>query len=319
MSDLRASVVVPVLNSSNSLKNLLESLKLQKFSDKFEVIVVDDGSSEDLEPVVKPFQDSLDLKFIREPENSGPAAARNRGIMAARGEIVVFTDADCIPQADWLKGMIEPFSSSQVAGVKGVYVTRQKDIWAQLAQIEFEERYELLESLPDIDFIDTYSGAYRRELLLKVNGFNSSTYCTCNNEDVDLSFRIKKLGGRFVFTRKAVVEHLHREGWKKYALLKYGRGFWRMRVYADHPEKAVRDSYTPASLKVQLVLVLLLPFSLLSRPLRFWWKTAWLISCFNLLRIAFSRQPFLAILIPLFCLVRAVSLLSGMLASFIRK
>ncbi len=319
MSYLKASVVVPVLNSSNSLKKLLECLKLQNFSEKFEVIVVDDGSSENLEPVVKPFQACLELKFIREPENRGQAAARNKGIQEARGEIVVFTDADCSPQSGWLSAMIEPFADPEVSGVKGVYLTEQSDWWAQLAQIEFEERYELLESFSDIDFIDTYSGAYRRELLLKVNGFNESAFST-NNEDVDLSFRVKKLGGRFVFTRKAMVRHLHREGWKKYARLKFGRGFWRMRVYADHPEKAASNSYTPASLKAQLALVLLLPFTVFSRSLRFWWKTAWLISCLNLIRIAFSRKPFLALMIPLFCLVRAVSLLAGMIASFlIRK
>ncbi|MEW6711027.1 MAG: glycosyltransferase [Candidatus Riflebacteria bacterium] len=318
MSYLKASVVVPVLNSSNSLKNLLEHLKLQSFSEKFEVIVVDDGSSENLEPVVKPFQACLELKFIREPENRGQAAARNKGIQEARGEIVVFTDADCSPQSGWLSAMIEPFADPEVSGVKGVYLTEQSDWWAQLAQIEFEERYELLESFSDIDFIDTYSGAYRRELLLKVNGFNESAFST-NNEDVDLSFRVKKLGGRFVFTRKAMVRHFHREGWKNYARLKFGRGFWRMRVYADHPEKAASNSYTPVSLKAQLALALMLPFAVFSRSLRFWWKTAWLISCLNLFRIAFSRKPALALMIPVFCLVRAFSLLSGMAASFIRK
>lgn len=310
MARFFASLVIPVFNSASSLRLLLEALEQQSLEKPFEVIVVDDGSSEDIAATVEEFSRKLNLKFLRQEQNLGPAAARNLGIKAALGEIIVFTDADCQPQSQWLEKMLAPFSDEKVAGVKGVYETRQEDFWAQLAQIEFVERYQLMESLSEIDFIDTYSGAYRRRDLLEVKGFNQDFI---QNEDVDLAFRIKKLGGRYVFAPEAKVFHQHREGWGNYAKLKFARGFWRMKVYDQHPEKALKDSYTPATLKMQLLLVILLPLAVFSSRLRFWWKTAWFFSCIPLMRIAFARKITLAMAIPLFCLIRGIALLAGMI------
>lgn len=308
-----ASVVIPVLNSSEKLANLLDYLNQQVCRFDFEVIVVDDGSTEDLKQIIDRNRRGLRLKYIKSPVNHGPAYARNKGIQEAEGQIVVFTDSDCSPQPDWLEKMLEPFENEIVSGVKGAYKTDQLDTWAQLAQLEFVERYELLESQNDIDFIDTYSGAYRRRDLLKVNGFNTG-FPTADNEDVDLAFRIKKLGGRFVFVRDAIVGHLHREGWVNYAKLKYRRGFWRMKVYGDHPEKAANNSYTPMSLKLQLLLVILLPFAFLFKRARFIWKTLWLFSCFPMIRAALPERFDLALRVPVFCLVRGLALISGIIA-----
>jgi glycosyltransferase involved in cell wall biosynthesis len=312
------SVVVAVLNSSASLKQLLESLEKQQCLVLFEVVIVDDGSSEPLAELVQGFRPQLDVSYIKLPVNQGPATARNAGINAAKGDIVLFTDADCRPANDWLQKMVAPFSDPEVAAVKGAYDSEQTDRWAQLAQLEFLERYELLASQSDIDFVDTYSGAYRKSDLLRVRGFNSG-FTSADNEDVDLSFRIKKLGGRFVFVGDALVLHRHREGWLNYARLKFNRGFWRMKVYSDHPQKAGNDSYTPATLKLQLVLTSLLPVLLVFKRLRFFWKAAWLYSCLPLMRIALNYKPALLLFIPLFCLVRSLALLAGITAGLWRE
>lgn len=313
---MKTSIVVPVFNSGESLQQLLVCLTRQKNCPEFEVVIVDDCSQQELAPIVEKYGRQLRLKFFRHEKNLGPGAARNTGIRAAVGEIVVFTDADCRPKEDWLGKMLAPFADDSIAGVKGAYDCDQQDTWAQLAQLEFIERYELMESQPEIDFIDTYSGAYRREDLLKVGGFAEELK---QNEDVDLAFRIKKLGRRFVFVREAMVFHQHRQGWQKYARLKFWRGFWRMKVYGRHPEKALKDSYTPFSLKAQLFLLPLLPFAVFSRKIWFWWKTAWMFACLPLLRIAFARNPLQSLMIPIFCMVRAGALLSGMLAGVISE
>lgn len=317
LSKIRVSVVVPVYNSSASLERLLLSLVRQTGNNDFEVVIVDDGSKDCPEKIVEKFKPQLSLKFLMHQRNRGPAAARNTGIKAALGDIIVFTDADCAPEPDWLQKMVAPFADKEVTGVKGIYKTRQTDVWAQLAQLEFAERYELLESQSDIDFIDTYSGAYRRSDLLAVEGF-SEDFVAADNEDVDLAFRVKKLGGRFVFVNDAAVFHTHREGLLNYAKLKFRRGFWRMKVYFNHPEKAIKDSYTPASLKAQLLLAILLPLAIFSKSFRFWWRTAWFFSCMPMLRISLGQRSFLAVLVPLFCLVRALSLITGMVAGIFR-
>ena len=134
------SVVVPVLNSKDSLTMLLDALARQQTEYSYEVVVVDDGSKTDLEPVRELFKFKLLLKWHKLLFNRGPAYARNEGIKLAEGDVVLFTDADCIPRANWLQKMTEPFEEPCVTGVKGIYETNQKDTWAQLAQLEFEDR-----------------------------------------------------------------------------------------------------------------------------------------------------------------------------------
>jgi len=291
-------------------------LKNQNSQRPFEIIVVDDGSSIDLSQVKESFKDSLDLKWIKLERNRGPAAARNAGVSVASGDLVFFTDADCIPDRDWIEELAKPFIDPQVVGAKGVYRSSQEDFWARLAQMEFEERYECLSSFGDIDFVDTYCGAFRRAKFLEVGGFDEN-FPKANNEDVDLAFRIKKRGGKFVFVPQARVWHKHREGMVNYLKLKFTRGFWRMKVYRKHPEKAGRDSYTPWTMKFQMLLLLLCPLASICRKYRRLWLIAWLTTCFPLMRITLSKDPVLIPLIPIFVFLRGFSLLAGMLSEII--
>jgi len=331
MPEPGVSVIIPVFNNPDGLNACLEALVNQRTERRFEVVVVDDASTENLEPVHGTFKDRLNLNWHRHERNGGPAIARNTGIQAARGELILFTDGDCMPEPQWLEALSSPFSNPEVSGAKGVYRTAQKDVWSRLAQLEFEERYDLLRSQSDIDFVDTYSGAFRRSDLIELNGFDT-TFPEANNEDVDLSFRIKERGGRFVFAPEAVVWHKHREGFWNYARLKFGRGFWRMKVYRKHPSKAGRDSYTPWTLKAQLTLMAIAPLALVfsffgrSRPrsspgtglgtFSAAWFGACLITCIPLGRIALFREPELIPVIPFFLATRATALLAGIFASF---
>lgn len=313
---IQVSVVVPVYNRPEILAECLAALAEQKTSRSWEVIVVDDGSSDDLSGIEASFRSRLPLTWVTLAKNGGPARARNTGIGKARGDIVLFTDADCRPEPDWLEEMARPFDNPEVTGAKGVYRSLQSDLWARLAQLEFEERFELLSGSLDIDFVDTYSGAFRRSLLNAVGGFDTS-FPRADNEDVDLSFRIKELGGRFVFVPNAVVLHRHREGAWKYFLLKIGRGYWRMRVYRRHPEKAGRDSYTPGSMKAQLALLAVAPFLLLKPRLlkraMLLWLAAWAATCIPLARLSLKSDPGLLPWTPVLPFVRGVALIIGML------
>ncbi len=311
---VKASVVIAAFNAASALRCCLEAFCRQQTEQTFEVIVVDDASSEDFGNLTRDYSERLRLTVHRLYKNSGPGAARNAGVEKAVGEIVLFTDSDCVPAPDWVEKMLAPFADSKVTGVKGVYISHQQDLWARLAQLEFEERYQKLSSYGEIDFIDTYSGGYRRRAFLAAGGFNAALR---QNEDVDLAFRIKATGAKFVFVPDAIVSHTHREGWLAYASLKYWRGYWRMRIYRSHLDKAGNDTYTPFSLKAQLLLLLILPLALASKGARFIWKTCWLASCLPLIRSAMPEQPGLAIASPLFCFVRGVALLAGMFAGLL--
>jgi GT2 family glycosyltransferase len=240
-------VIIPTYNSADTLEETLRALTGQELIEYSEIIVVDDGSTDDTARMVKNFE----VRYYRK-QNGGPASARNLGIDNAQGEIVLFLDSDCVPQTGWLKQMTEPFKDKSVYGVKGVYITRQKSLIARFVQLEFEERYLLLSSKETIDFVDTYSAGFRIEALKSVGGFDES-FPKADNEDVDLSYKLARAGYRMVFQPKAVIEHTHPGNLLRYLKIKFNRGFWRTAVYQRHPGKALKDSYTPQTLKLQIL------------------------------------------------------------------
>ncbi len=256
---MRISVIVPAYNARKSIGECLDALMSQGYQrSAYEVIVVDDGSTDGTGDVVRAYP----VKYLFQ-KNQGPATARNAGARAAQGEILLFTDADCAPTADWIQEMARPFENCDVAAVKGAYLTRQKGVVARFAQLEFEERFEMLKRAESIDMVDTYSAGYRKEVFLRLGGFDTS-FPVANNEDTELSYRMSKLGLRMVFSPRAVVYHLnHPDSIKRYARLKFGRGYWRCVVYKKFPGKMLKDTYTPQTLKLQIGFLFL---SALSSP-----------------------------------------------------
>jgi len=242
------SIIIPAYNAAQTLPACLAALQSQT-QPPGEIIVVDDGSQDQTAQVARAYGAQL----LEQP-HQGPAAARNLGIRQARGDIVLLTDADCEPVPTWVAEMMRPFADPRVVGVKGSYRTHQQERVARLAQCEFEERYDRLEQLATIDFIDTYAAAFRIAVLRERGGFDPAFP---HNEDVELSYRLARAGYRLMFNRQAVVYHRHPSTWRAYLRRKIKRGYWRMMAYRLHPGKAVRDSYTPQLLKAQIALIYL--------------------------------------------------------------
>ena len=100
---LTFSVVIPTYNRPSQLRECLEALADQDYPrTAFEVIVVDDGSTESLRGIDDLFRAKLPLVFLRQ-QNAGPASARNTGAQHAKGRYIAFTDDDCVPARDWLR------------------------------------------------------------------------------------------------------------------------------------------------------------------------------------------------------------------------
>ena len=128
------SVVVPAYNAREAIAECLEALLHQTVPrDRYEVIVVDDGSSDGTAEVVRPYG----VKLLQQA-NQGPAAARNLGVAHAQGEIILFTDADCAPHADWIEQLTRPLLDDEIVGSKGVYRTRQRGLLPRFIQLEYE-------------------------------------------------------------------------------------------------------------------------------------------------------------------------------------
>jgi GT2 family glycosyltransferase len=164
---------------------------------------------------------------------------------------LLFTDDDCTPQPDWLERMLAPFDGApEIVGTKGAYLTRQRSITARFVQLEYEDKYRRLSQFPYIDFIDTYSAAFRRESFIAAKGYSISFPVACA-EDVDLSFRLSRAGHKMVFVPEAKVYHQHPERFWAYLKKKYKFAFWRLLAVRNTPEKAVSDSHTPQLMKLQ--------------------------------------------------------------------
>ncbi len=314
------SVIVPAYNAAETLNQCLAALEQQTLSGHdYEVIVVDDGSSDQTAKIAR----SRGVRLIQQ-SNAGPAAARNRGARETRGDLLLFTDADCAPAPDWLERMMAPFSDPQVVGAKGTYRTRQTDLVARFVQLEYEGKYARMAGLDRIDFVDTYSAAYRRDVFLTNGGFDSN-FTTASVEDQEFSFRLARKGYRLVFCPDAIVYHQHDSSPGEYWRRKFGIGYWKALLLRCHPERAVRDSHTPQVLKLQIGLVGMLIPSLLLSP--FWPSARWpalaaltlffLTTTPFLLRVL-RHDPPVAAVAPFLLFARALALGAGLAAGFLR-
>ena len=116
------SIIIPTYNRPQILAGCLEAIALLEYPrDRFEVIVVDDGSENPLDSIVEPFKDKVNLTLLRQ-ENAGPAVARNKGAEIAQGEFLAFTDDDCRPIFSWLNGFAAAFADAPLAMLGGKIV-----------------------------------------------------------------------------------------------------------------------------------------------------------------------------------------------------
>lgn len=275
------SVIIPAYNGEKVIGDCLDSLKSQDFKGGKEIIVVDDGSRDRTAEIARERG-----VVVLNQENKGPAAARNLGLRRAMGEIVLFTDADCIPEKNWITEMVRPFEDKEVGGVQGIYRTKQSLLVARFGQIEIEDRYRRMGRRDSIDFIGTYSAGYRKSEIGK--GFDEG-FRAASGEDAELSYRISR-EKRLVFNPSAIVFHRHPESLGKYLRTKFYRAYWRMPVYKKHSKKMVADAYTPQSLKFQIGMLYLIIVSIVLAAL--WHQAIWLAGFFYVL-FALSMIPFI--------------------------
>jgi GT2 family glycosyltransferase len=248
---MKVSVIVPARDSEKTIGECVRALLAQDFTrSEYEVIVVDDGSKDRTAEAAR----EAGAAVLSIPP-SGPAAARNRGAAAAGGELLAFTDADCVPDPGWLKALTAPLSDPEVTATKGVYRSEQEPLTARFVQLEYESRYRRMAGRRRIDFIDTYSAAFRRDLYLRCGGSDESFPTACT-EDQELGFRYAREGGEMRFVPEAVVRHRHADSPRRYFRKKLKIGFWKARVLRRHPGKIRGDSHTPQAVKVEMLAAL---------------------------------------------------------------
>jgi len=313
------SIIIPTFNGSSRIGNCLDALLNQATARDVDILVVDDGSTDDTAEVVGRYPG---VRLLSQA-NAGPAAARNRGATEARAPIIVFTDDDCVPMPNWLHAMLEPFADSAVVATKGIYRTCQRRLMARFVQIEYEDRYRLMARFDTIDFVDTYSAAFRRDRFLEMSGYDVSFPVACA-EDIELSYRMSARGWKMKFAPAAIVYHTHPDGIWRYLSKKYKFAFWRILAVRKNPAKSVKDSHTPQIMKLQLllapVLLLAIAFDIAVRPSAP--LSAFVLGIFFLSTLPFAwraaaKDPIIGLLSPALLAARACAQFLGVAAGLI--
>lgn len=249
------SVIVPTVNREKQLDSLIESLENQTAEkENFEVIIVNDGSrySNDIK---KRIADSdISIEYV-ETSHQGPAAARNIGVSLSKGEILAFTDDDCIVSPNWIISIYHYFqnqNNSNFIAVGGAVEPIKKKgniINGYLTFIGFLNGP--IRNCGKITNMTTANLSIKRRSFLEVNGFDQNFYFS---EDENLVWKLSKIG-ELDFYRQILVYHNHNIGFfhfcKKY--INYGRG---VRMHCNKSGE-VLDSESPywlyCSRKIDLI------------------------------------------------------------------
>jgi glycosyltransferase involved in cell wall biosynthesis len=249
------SVVIPTYNRPRELAACLRALADLDFPhDRFEVVVVDDGSPVPPEGVVASFRPRLDLVLLSRP-NAGPGDARNAGVSRARGEYIAFTDDDCAPEPSWLTALADRLASSPGALVGGRTVNALPgNRYAAASQTLITYIYDYYNANPDrARFFASNNIAVPRDRFLAMGGFDAR-FPKAAAEDRDFSDRWVAAGYPAVYAPHAVVRHAHplRLGTFGRQHFNYGRGAYRFhRLRAARGAGPVR--LEPLSFYVNLV------------------------------------------------------------------
>lgn len=226
------SIVVPVYNGERTIEECIKSLlNLDYPKEKYEIIMVDNNSTDNTVEIMKRYP----VRLLHE-KKQGPYAARNLGIKNASGEIVAFTDADCIADKGWLRQLIKNFKGATIAGVGGeilsynpkTLVEQYSDKSGILSQkIFFNSKFRGLK----MPFIATANAAYKKGILNEIGLFDDSFLI---GGDVDLAWRVSSKGYRIVYAPKALIFHKHRT--TPYALFKqfFGYGDEHAKLFKMH-------------------------------------------------------------------------------------
>lgn len=219
------SVVVPTYERPAQLAECLGALaRLDYPAERFEVIVVDDGSAVAPVRLVDEFRDQLNVRLLTQA-NAGPAAARNRGAAEARGSFLAFTDDDCAPGTGWLRALAERFAELPDHMIGGRTLNAlAANPYSETSQLIIEVVYEHYNSgRGGPRFFASNNLAAPCELFRAAGGFDE-TFTT--SEDREVCDRWLARGLRLTYAPEAVVRHAHaltlRTLWRQH--FGYGRG-----------------------------------------------------------------------------------------------
>jgi GT2 family glycosyltransferase len=229
------SVVIPTYNRSQELARLLQALeRCDRPPGGVEFIVVDDGSTDDTQGTIAT-SGLAGLTGVRK-DNGGAASARNQGWRMARGDLIVFTDDDCVPTPRWLLELVDALSGESLAGIGGRVVPLVPGFIAEFVQAERLVGHG--GDATNVKYLVTANAAYRRSVLEALGGFDER-FPGAAGEDTDLTLRVLEHDLQLTLTDSATVAHDHRTSIRGLFRTYYRHGrAWTILAQA-HPQQGL--------------------------------------------------------------------------------
>jgi len=224
MNEPLISIVIPARNAHSTLKKCLDSIFNLKYSNR-EVIVIDDGSTDDTAKIVTEYKD---IKILT-TSGEGPAKARNLALRLTEGEFIAFTDADCIVDPLWLSELLRGFAVAGVAGVGGAQKNPDDDSSFGKTVHEFFSAVGFITDymksgtkIKQTNHNPTCNVMYRKSILVELGGFLEGLW---PGEDVELDYRLRKMGYRLNFNPAAIVFHYRPANFRVFnkMMFRYGK------------------------------------------------------------------------------------------------
>lgn len=253
------SIIVPVYNRGRDIGDCLDSLVALDYPvSSREIVVVDDGSRDGTARVAAQY----DVRVVTLPTNEGQSAARNRGVAAARGEIIAFIDSDCVAHPAWLRELIPYFQDSRTVLVGG-YV-------APAFNESLLDRYEEVKSPLCMGkeivagsgsesefYVPTCNLLVRKAAYLSVGGLREDQRV---GEDVDLCWKLKEAGFRLLYVPKGTVRHKHRNRFAATFSRRFEYGTSEPLLHQTHVKAAKKYPWNTGSMIVLSALFAALGF-----------------------------------------------------------
>lgn len=251
------SVIIPAYNAEKTIEECIESVLNQKYKPS-EVIVVDDGSTDNTAEIASKFED---VKVIKTGCNQGAGYARNLGIEKSKYEYIFFTDSDSFPLKDCIEILMNEFLKDEKIGIVGGSNPSSEYIEERYNKLyEITNRYGHSRNSKEgyVEYVPTANFCIKREVFKRIGLFDIRLL---SHQDFDLCIRARRNGYKIYFQPKAIANHFHqRTSLKKYLRYAYKGGIYGTIFRLKHKPYAPFSNYLPQNF---ILTALMVPFMFL--------------------------------------------------------
>lgn len=250
---MKYSIIIPVYNRPQEIRELLESLTMQTYRN-FEVLVVEDGSDTQCDDVVQSFAHQLDVTYLYKA-NSGPGLSRNHGAAHASGDYLIFLDSDCIIPPQYMMTIQESLSQHYADAFGGAdkaastFSNIQKAISYSMTSFMTTGGIRGGHKRLDKFYPRSFNMGYSMEVYKRTEGFSTMRF----GEDIDMSIRIFRSGFTVKLIEKAYVYHKRRTDFKKFYKQVFNSGLARINLFRKYPDTLKLVHLLPAAFTLSLI------------------------------------------------------------------